>query len=326
MPRPTRIQYPNAFYHVMNRGRGRQTIFHNDEYYQAFLHTLAESHSRFDAIIHSYCLMSNHYHLLIETPRANLDRIMRHINGVYTQRFNRLKRTDGPLFRGRYKAILVEDEAYLLQLGRYIHRNPVEVKGKDQSYLATYPWSSYLAYINKAKPESWLEREKTYQMLGMRKRYAGYKAYVEAGVDDEIEAFYSKGNIASILGGKGFREFIATNESKLQVSGDLSKAVSERPDFSEIVSVVAKVFEVSNESITQKLRGRQPKNRARKVAIYCSQRIGDMPLNEIADGFGFNHTGGVSSAIASVKKDLEEGKLKKEIKLIMKGLNSMKQA
>ena len=108
MPRPTRIQYENAFYHVMNRGRGRQRIFHNDAYYQEFLKTLEEAYQRFDAIIHAYCLMGNHYHLLIETPRANLDRIMRHINGIYTQRYNRLKGTDGPLFRGRYKPILVD--------------------------------------------------------------------------------------------------------------------------------------------------------------------------------------------------------------------------
>ena len=84
MPRPQRIQYENAFYHVMNRGRGRQTIFHDEEFYIAFLDTLKEAHDRFDAIIHAYCLMGNHYHLLIETPRANLDRIMRHINGIYT--------------------------------------------------------------------------------------------------------------------------------------------------------------------------------------------------------------------------------------------------
>jgi len=122
MPRPQRIEYENAFYHVMNRGRGKQIVFHSDEYYLSFLTLLAETRQRFGCVIHAYCLMANHYHLLIETPRANLSRIMRHINGVYTQRYNRLKKTDGPLFRGRYKSILVEQDAYLLQLTRYIHR------------------------------------------------------------------------------------------------------------------------------------------------------------------------------------------------------------
>ena len=143
MPRPIRIEYENAFYHVMNRGRGWQVIFTDERYYQAFLKTLEESHHRFDAVFHAYCLMGNHYHLLVETPRANLGRIMRHINGVYTQRYNQLKHTDGPLFRGRYKAILVDKDAYLLQLSRYIHRNPVETKKPMISQLEDWIWSSY---------------------------------------------------------------------------------------------------------------------------------------------------------------------------------------
>ncbi len=108
MPRPLRIEFEDACYHVMNRGRGRQRIFHAKAYYDAFLTTLAEAHRRFGAILHAYCLMDNHYHLLLQTPNANVSRIMRHINGLYTQRYNRLKRTGGPLFRGRFKAILVE--------------------------------------------------------------------------------------------------------------------------------------------------------------------------------------------------------------------------
>ncbi|NKB82593.1 MAG: hypothetical protein GKS05_12035 [Nitrospirales bacterium] len=91
MPRPLRIQYEHAFYHVMNRGRGQQPIFHGPAYCHSFLTTLEEAHRRFATIVHAYSLMGNHYHLLLETPRVNLDRIMRHINGVYTQRYNRLQ-------------------------------------------------------------------------------------------------------------------------------------------------------------------------------------------------------------------------------------------
>ena len=185
MPRPTRIQYENAFYHVMNRGRGRMTIYPNENYYQAFLETLEEAWSRFDAVIHAYCLMGNHYHLLIETPRANLDRIMRHINGVYTQRYNRLKHTDGPLFRGRYKAILVDRDGYLLSLSRYIHRNPIETKSKLVNTLSDWRWSSYPAYINQTVAPAWLHRETTYRMLGQRQRYNGYRRSLDA-VHDSI--------------------------------------------------------------------------------------------------------------------------------------------
>ena len=93
-----------------------------------FLNLLSEIHRRYRVEIHCYCLMDNHYHLLIRTPLANLSRAMRHLDGIYTQRFNRQTRTDGPLFRGRYKSILVECDNYLLQLSRYIHLNPVQAK------------------------------------------------------------------------------------------------------------------------------------------------------------------------------------------------------
>jgi putative transposase len=96
MPRPLRIEYENDYYHVINRGRGRQKIFHNERYFEAFITSLAEAHQRFGIQILCYCLMGNHYHLLVKTPEANLGRAMRHINGLYTQRYNRLKNTDGP--------------------------------------------------------------------------------------------------------------------------------------------------------------------------------------------------------------------------------------
>ena len=103
MPRPLRIEYENAYYHVMNRGRFRQRIFPQEIYYQTFLETLAEACERFQLIVHAYCLMSNHYHLLLQTPQGNLGRLMRHINGVYTQRYNRLKKPMGPCFEAVIK-------------------------------------------------------------------------------------------------------------------------------------------------------------------------------------------------------------------------------
>ncbi|MBL4867728.1 MAG: transposase, partial [Pseudomonadales bacterium] len=185
MPRPLRIEYENAYYHVMNRGRGRQKIFHGPDYYEAFLTTLAEAHQRFGVEILCYCLMANHYHLLVKTPEANLGRIMRHINGVYTQRHNRMKKTDGSLFRGRYKAICVQEDSYQLQLSRYIHRNPL---GRSSAItLENYSWSSYPNYVDKGQssPE-WLYQNDIYSQLGARTRKREkYKAFVHLGVDDQ---------------------------------------------------------------------------------------------------------------------------------------------
>lgn len=128
MSRPLRIEVPDAWYHVMNRGLRRQPVFSDVEDYQIFLETLRESCERFGVSLGAYCLMPNHYHLLVHTPNANLSRFMRHVNGVYTQRFNRKNSKDGPLFRGRYRALVVDADEYLLQLVRYIHLNPVKAK------------------------------------------------------------------------------------------------------------------------------------------------------------------------------------------------------
>lgn len=319
MPRPIRIEYENAFYHVMNRGRAGHAIFHGHDYYGTFLKTLKESHDRFDAIFHAYCLMGNHYHLLIETPRANLGRIMRHINGVYTQRYNRLKKTDGPLFRGRYKAILVDEDAYLLQLSRYIHRNPVEVKGNAPFLLEDYPWSSYQAYLGKSSVPPWLYRDQTYQMLGQRQRYAGYRAYVEVGIDEDIKRFYSKGNNTAILGDKSFRESV--HEEKTNRDHEtLQQALRHRPTPQTIIDVVASVFNVTKKQITQSNKSRRAQTNPRKMALYCCQQIGDISLKDIAKTFDLNHVGSVSRMIHDIKEKLAQGEFKAQLRKIEKQL------
>ena len=126
MSRPLRIDYPNAWYHVMNRGRRSETIFSDKEDYIGFLELMQEACSMFNLRVSAYCLMSNHYHILLQTPEANHSRCMRHINGIYIQRYNRRYHTDGQLFRGRFNAILVEVDNYLLELVKYIHRNPLQ--------------------------------------------------------------------------------------------------------------------------------------------------------------------------------------------------------
>src|SRR3989338_9593536 len=154
MARPLRIEYPGAFYHVMNRALNRQDIYLIDQDYQVFLETLKETSKLFSTRIVSYCLMPNHYHLLLQTPKANLSRTMRHLNGVYTQRFNRVHKKDGPLFRGRYKAILVQEDEYLTHLIRYIHLNPVQAN--LVSNLSKFPWTSHKDYLKGQDQSPWL--------------------------------------------------------------------------------------------------------------------------------------------------------------------------
>ncbi len=184
MARPLRIEFPGALYHITSRGNARQQTFGDDEDREAFLATLAWVVERFGWRCHAYCLMDNHFHLLIETPQPNLSRGMRQLNGVYTQSFNRRHRKVGHLFQGRFKAIVVDKDNYLLELARYIVLNPVRakmVKTPDR-----YPWSSYrpmlgLAPVPPALATDWVLDQFARTRSVARKRYA---AFVHAGIGD----------------------------------------------------------------------------------------------------------------------------------------------
>jgi len=305
MPRPLRIEYENAYYHVMNRGRARQKIFHGERYYAAFLATLAEAHQRFGIQVLSYCLMNNHYHLLLKTPEANLGRAMRHINGVYTQRHNRLKKTDGSLFRGRYKAVCVEEDSYQLQLSRYIHRNPIDAGIVDQ--LEDYEWSSYNDYISQQHSPKWLYRKEIYDQLGVKTRQRQkYRAFVELGVDDEIKQFYGKGNLSPYLGSDEFKAWIYSQ--RLTDDASISREISHifRPSIDEIVEKVASQFKTDPAVILVNERGRVTNNIPRWVSMYLSQSCGDHKLKDIASAFGLKRTGSIPTTIQKLRVLMEE--------------------
>ncbi|MCK5545000.1 MAG: transposase, partial [Desulfobulbaceae bacterium] len=141
MARPLRITFPGAFYHITSRGNEGKVVFKSKRDREKFLEYLESATKRYDALIHAYCLMDNHYHLMVETPSGNLPQIMRHINGAYTTYFNIKRKRSGHLFQGRYKAILVEIDEYAKELSRYIHLNPVRAGMVEKP--EAYQWSSY---------------------------------------------------------------------------------------------------------------------------------------------------------------------------------------
>ena len=141
MARPLRIAFPGAFYHVTTRGNERKTVFKRKRDRERFLEYLETATERYHAVIHAYCLMDNHYHLLLDTPAGNLSQIMHHGNGAYTTYFNVKRARSGHLFQGRYKAILVEKDEYAKELSRYIHLNPVRAKMVEQP--EQYEWTRY---------------------------------------------------------------------------------------------------------------------------------------------------------------------------------------
>lgn len=176
MARPLRLEFPGAIYHVTARGNAQNAIFLDDEDRSLLLTCLAEAVTRFHWQCHAYCLMDNHYHLLIETPEGNLSQGMRQLNGVYTQRFNRLHLRVGHVFQGRYKAILVERDSYLLELCRYVVLNPIRAKMVKQ--IARYPWSSYPATMGLVNRPKWLNTDWLLSQFG-KQRAAAQRHYAE---------------------------------------------------------------------------------------------------------------------------------------------------
>lgn len=206
MGRPLRIQYPGAWYHITSRGNEKKPIFKSRRDREKFLSYLKTANERYGAIIHVYCLMNNHYHLLLETPNPNLSQILHHINGAYTNYFNAKRHRSGHLFQGRYRAIVVEKDSYCQELSRYIHLNPVRA-GLVEEPLK-YPWTSYPYYIGiKSKP-SWLKTDTVlaYFDKDVRKAQRHYRLFVEKVLGRELESPIKNIFASTFLGTEKFIE------------------------------------------------------------------------------------------------------------------------
>jgi putative transposase len=212
MARPLRIQFENAYYHVTCRGNARQDIFNNEIDYATFLELLARSSEIYGVEILGYVLMRNHFHLLLRTPRANLQEFMRHFNISYTSYFNRRYHRPGHLFQGRYKSFLIDADSYLLAALRYVHLNPVHVSdmkdltlSEKMRYLDGYQWSSYPGYTRQDN-QSPLVHYDILDMFGADTptRYESYKRFVEAGLAGGFENPFQKGAPHGVVGDDEF--------------------------------------------------------------------------------------------------------------------------
>ncbi|MGA9423350.1 MAG: transposase [Rhodanobacteraceae bacterium] len=226
MARPLRIEFAGALYHITSRGDRREDIYLDDADRAGFLDVFAEVCDRFNWACHAYCLMSNHYHLLVETNAPTLGKGMRQLNGVYTQRFNRRHGRVGHVFQGRYKAILVQKDSYLLELARYIVLNPVRVAMVRSA--RDWPWSSYRATATgESKPE-WLKVEWLLSAFGARRGPArqAYRRFVSEGRGQPSP--WSELKQQMYLGSDAFVEAL---QAKLDDDADLDEipAVQRRP-------------------------------------------------------------------------------------------------
>jgi REP element-mobilizing transposase RayT len=290
----------------MNRGRRGEKIFASSDDFLTFTKLLKEGAEQWQVNIGAYCLLSNHYHLLIQTPLGNLSRFMRHLNGVYTQRYNRIHDCDGQLFRGRYKAILVEEDSYLLELVRYIHRNPLNA-GTVGS-LDQYAWSSHLDYLTDDKQPSWLHKDFVLAMLAMdeEKRLAAYEQFIRQEDSDEITGIFDRKKLPSILGTDSFIDQIKNRFFADKQHDQVPDWEQLAPTVDKIIEVVCQHYGIENSQLMQTARGLS--NEPRNVAIYLFRDLRKDGLLTISNHFGMRGYSPASSAIDRINKKLATGK------------------
>ena len=296
MARPLRVEYPGAFYHVINRGNAGEKIFKSQSDKKKFLEYLQKAVDRFSIIIHTYCLMSNHYHVLIETPQANLGVAIQWLNVSYATYFNRKRQRSGHLFQGRFKALLIEADEYLKELSRYIHLNPVRanIVAKPQDYA----WSSYPAFLKKNEGPEWLETGRILGYFGKRKKEAikKYINFVEAIEIERLENPHKQAVGGFILGEADFitwvkETFLLSRKDEKEIPQ--LRELKPKVPIQSILEAVGAEFGSAEEQIVEKGRKR---NKAREVAIYLARDLSGAKCKELGALFG-----GISGAAITMR-------------------------
>ena len=300
MARPLRIAYPGAVYHITARGNARQRIIRNDEDRVRFVQIMADMVKQYGVICYAWVLMENHYHLVLETPHANLSSSIRHLNGVYTQAFNRRHRQVGHLFQGRFKAILVDRESYLLELCRYVVLNPVRARAVD--HPREWRWSSYRATSGEGGREVWLDSDWVLGQFGgtRGKAQEAYRRFIREGIKEKDSPWkHLTGQI--YLGGEAFR---LRMQRAIRAGKDQEIPKSQmrpvRPSAKVLLERIAVVYGVRSEELVEPTW--RP-SEARQAAMYLLRQEAGLSLKEIAKRFGVGYSA-VSHRITKFKRRL----------------------
>jgi len=292
MARPYRLQAENSFYHITSRGNDRKPIYKSERDYGKFLEYLSVAKEKFKFYVHAYCLMINHYHLFIETSLPNISRIMQYINTAYTIYHNVKHKKSGHLFQGRYKSIIVEQDAYFTELTRYIHLNPVRAKIVNNP--ADYRWSSYKAYI-KGKSDGYVDIDRVKEFIDMK--LADYRGFVEASkaYPDPFKKVYA----GFMLGGV---KFIKEKLNQLRIdveSKDFAhkRAIKNTIEPESIIEAVAKYYRIEPEKVWKSIS--RPMT-VKKTAIYLIRKKTGLTNGRIGEIFKMKR-----SAISKAAKNFE---------------------
>lgn len=293
MARQLRIQYPGAYYHITCRGNERKKIFLDDDDRRRFLYLLEESLETYQALLYAYVLMDNHFHLVVQTMRANLSEFMRRFNICYTGWFNYHHNRCGHLYQGRYKALLVDADNYLLELSRYIHLNPVRVgRLRKCDYqerwlnLRCYQWSSLPDYINDKKVVDFVNYDIILGMVGGRR---AYRRFVVDGLKEGIEDPFGDVQYQTILGDD---DFVARVKSKYIEEGSLR----EQPMYRDMISgmidpeivlrCVARVMKVDQGELMKRERGGIARGIAAEM-LYKYSGLTQVQIGELLGGVDY---------------------------------------
>ncbi len=300
LARPWRVEYEGAYYHVLSRGNERGNIFFDDGDRKRFLAALGEAADRFRLDVFAYVLMGNHYHLLLRTNQTNLSKAMQWLGLTYARRLNNRQKRSGHLFQGRFKSMLVENDAYMMQLSCYIHRNPLRANMVKR--LLEYRWSSYPVYAYGKKGPPWLKTALILSLFGGKNRHKGYREKVQnyAGEEGKLWEDFRHG---LILGSEDFVEKIRS----LAVGSALHKEI---PQHRKVLAGLnpAKIANQALALVEKKLkeygRGHRIRGQAkedRDLVIYALWEMGLFKNEEIGQLFGVSY-----SAVSHIARDVKE--------------------
>ena len=300
MARQLRVEYEGAFYHITSRGNQRGKIFWDDKDREGLKTILLRTKERYGYLLHGYVFMSNHYHLLIETPRANLKQVMQNINTSYTVFVNNKYQRAGHLLQGRYKAFIVDKDRYLLELGRYIHLNPVRARMVRRP--EDFRWSSYRDYM-RGRNDGLVDTDETLAYFSKKRGIAirRYREFVHERIGGRSPFENATG---SILGDEGFRERVVKYLRVLpdQTAVPEIRKVTKKLGVDEVVRGVAKYYGLPEADL---LRRRRRTEGERKIAVYLSKILSGEKNVEIGSVFGITLQA-VTNAVRSVEARIAE--------------------
>ena len=321
MARPLRIEYPGAFYHVTARGNERKRIYFTKRDYLKFREYIEDAQAKYGCLLHVYVFMTNHYHMILETPQANISKVMHFINGSYTNYINKKRDRSGHLFQGRYKAILIDKDNYLLELSRYVHLNPVRanIVERPEEYIN----SSYRSYVANRKDDI-VHHDQILQMISKDKKNAPkmYKRFVDNGIGNDLENPFLQIYGGSILGETSFiKQALNTLKEGVVSRKETShrKMLESAFESDFVINTVSDYFGIEKEAVLN------DRKIYRNICIYIMKRYTGMTNGQIGQNFNELSFSAVSKAYQRFSKEIEGNRaMRKDAHKILSNLSQFK--